>query len=143
MQVSFVRFSKGNRSSDLRDVPRSFLNCSQDLILNEERVDDHPEYQSNDHGDEEDGLEKMPRTLHSRFRAAGPALAAAVLAGNTARLQRRRGRDAVRRRRRFHLSQLRLIRALDLRFRQLGSRRALHLQLEKSTVIKELLHAAG
>ena len=68
-------------------------NASQDSILREKRVDDYPKDQRDDHGDEEDGFEEVPRALHPRFRAACPALAAAVSAWNSSWLHGGRGRD--------------------------------------------------
>lgn len=71
--------------------------ASQDLILSEKRVDDYPKNQRDDYRDEEDGFEEVPRALHSRFRAACPALAAAVSAWDSSWLHRGRGRDGARR----------------------------------------------
>lgn len=45
-------------------VPYDSSNSSQDLVLDEECVNDYPQDQSNDHRDEKDGLEKMPRAFH-------------------------------------------------------------------------------
>lgn len=45
-------------------VPRDSSNSSQDLVLDEECVNDYPQDQSNDHRNEKDGLEKMPRAFH-------------------------------------------------------------------------------
>lgn len=103
------------------------LNASQDPILDEKRVDDYPENQSDDYRDKEDSFEKMPRAFHSRFRAIGPALAAAVSARNTPWLHGRRRRDGAHRRCHLHLTQFRFFCILDLRLRQLEPRWTLHL----------------
>ena len=104
--------------------------ASQDPILGEERVDDHPEDERHDHGDEEDSLEDVPGAFQPRLPVTGPVLAAAVPAGDAARLDLRR--DAARRHRRFHLAQLCLLTVRRLRLRQLEPRRALHLKTKRA-----------
>lgn len=58
---------------------------SQDPILVQQGVDYDPEKERHDHGNEEDGFERVPRALGTPLAAAiavaPPDLAAAVLAG--------------------------------------------------------------
>lgn len=77
-------------------VPRDSSNSSQDLVLDEECVNDYPQDQSNDHRDEKDGLEKMPRAFHPWFCPTCPTLASTVLARNASWLHRRRSRHVTR-----------------------------------------------
>ncbi|KAL0129316.1 hypothetical protein PUN28_004191 [Cardiocondyla obscurior] len=58
---------------------------SQDPVLIQQGVDDDPQEKRHDHGDQEDGLERVPGTLGARLAAADAAappdhLAAAVFA---------------------------------------------------------------
>lgn len=89
---------------------------SQDPILVQQRVDDDPKEESYDHGDQEDGLERVPGALGARPTAAdvaaSPDFAAAVLAGCRiaaagVRRRRHRRRDVTARRVNLHLVQLR------------------------------------
>lgn len=77
-------------------VPRDSSNSSQDLILDEECVNDYPQDQSNDHRNEKDGLEKMPRAFHPWFCSTCPTLASTVFARNASWLHRRRSRHVAR-----------------------------------------------
>lgn len=86
--INHPSFSTHSRC--IRTVARGSSNSSQDLVLDEECVNDHPQDQSNDHRNEKDGLEKMPRALHPWFCSACPTLASTVFARNASWLHRRR-----------------------------------------------------
>lgn len=122
---------------------------SQDPVLVQQGVDNDPKEERHDHGDEEDGLERMPGALGARLTAADadaddaaapPDLAAAVLAGRRrvvaagVRRRRYRRRNVRVRRSHLHLAQLRGLaggRTQHLRHlfrRRLESRRRIHLK---------------
>lgn len=80
----------------------------QDPILVQQSVNDDPQEERNDHGNEKDGLERVPRTLGSRPAAAAPDFAAAVFARRrvvaAVGIQHRRRHAATRRGHHFHLT---------------------------------------
>lgn len=120
---------------------------SQDPVLVQQGVDDDPEEKRHDHGNQKDGLERMPGTLGvtrltAADAAASPDFAATILArrrivaaGRRPRRHRRhRRRDVAARCSHPHFTQLRsLAGGMTVRFRRLfrrrlESRRQIHLK---------------